>query len=57
MKYAVLGSGAMGFRYGVMLQENAGVKVDFVDAWEPNIEAVKKNKAVFVFNVIMKMNN
>ncbi len=44
MKYAVLGSGAMGFRYGVMLQENAGVKVDFVDAWEPNIEAVKKTR-------------
>ncbi|WP_056974777.1 ketopantoate reductase family protein [Holzapfeliella floricola] len=48
MKYAVLGSGAMGFRYGVMLQENAGVKVDFVDAWEPNIEAVKKQGGVRV---------
>ncbi|MGX4645603.1 ketopantoate reductase family protein [Holzapfeliella sp. JNUCC 80] len=48
MRYAVLGSGAMGFRYGVMLQENAGATVDFVDSWEPNIEAVKKQGGVRV---------
>lgn len=31
MKYAVIGAGAMGYRYGVLLQELAGKEVDFVD--------------------------
>lgn len=47
MKFTVLGSGAMGYRYGVLLQE-AGNDVDFVDTWEPNVEAVKRQKGVYV---------
>ncbi|MFT8557948.1 MAG: ketopantoate reductase family protein [Liquorilactobacillus hordei] len=47
MKFTVLGSGAMGYRYGVLLQE-AGNDVDFVDTWEPNVEAVKKQNGVLV---------
>lgn len=35
MKYGIIGAGAMGYRYGVMLQENAGCKVDFIETWEP----------------------
>ena len=29
LKYTVLGAGAMGLRFGVLLQELAGAKVDF----------------------------
>ena len=38
----------MGYRYGVMLQQNAGVSVDFIDTWEPNVEAVKRQGGVYV---------
>ena len=48
LHYAVLGAGAMGYRYGVLLQELAGKKVDFVDCWEPNVEAVQKAGGVYV---------
>lgn len=48
MKYGVIGAGAMGYRYGVMLQEYAGVHVDFIDTWEPNVEKVKEQGGVFV---------
>lgn len=48
MKYTVIGAGAMGYRYGVLLQENAGVPVDFVDTWQPNIEAVRRQGGVWV---------
>ncbi len=37
MKFTVVGSGAMGLRYGVLLQE-AGNEVDFVDTWKPHVE-------------------
>ena len=47
LTYAVIGAGAMGYRYGILLQE-AGKKVDFIDAWEPNIEAVKEQGGVWV---------
>ncbi|MQS89315.1 ketopantoate reductase family protein [Companilactobacillus mishanensis] len=47
MKYAVLGAGAMGFRYGVLLQE-AGFPVDFVEIWSPEIEKVKEQNGVYV---------
>ncbi|WP_125714606.1 ketopantoate reductase family protein [Companilactobacillus kedongensis] len=47
MKYAVLGAGAMGLRYGVLLQE-AGFPVDFVDIWDKQIETVTKQNGVFV---------
>lgn len=51
MKYGIIGAGAMGVRYGVMLQENAGVDVDFIDTWEPNVEK-SANKAAFQLPVI-----
>ncbi|MFT9050814.1 ketopantoate reductase family protein, partial [Liquorilactobacillus nagelii] len=34
MKFTVFGAGAMGYRYGVLLQE-AGNEVEFVDTWKP----------------------
>ncbi|MCI1206820.1 MAG: ketopantoate reductase family protein [Microbacteriaceae bacterium] len=48
MKYAVLGSGAMGYRFGVLLQEVGGLDVDFVDGWQPNVDAVHAQGGVFV---------
>ncbi|EHO54600.1 ketopantoate reductase family protein [Lentilactobacillus kisonensis] len=47
MKYTVLGAGAMGLRYGVLLQE-AGFDVDFVDTWEDQVETVRKQGGVYV---------
>ncbi|WP_332238075.1 ketopantoate reductase family protein [Sporolactobacillus sp. KGMB 08714] len=47
MKIVVIGAGAMGLRYGVLLQE-AGNDVQFVDTWEPNVEAIRKNHGVEV---------
>ncbi len=37
-KYTVIGAGAMGLRYGVLMQERTDNEVDFVDTWEPNVE-------------------
>ncbi len=48
MKYGIIGAGAMGYRYGVMLQENAGVEVDFIDTWEPNVTKVREQGGVSV---------
>ncbi|RYM04644.1 2-dehydropantoate 2-reductase [Sporolactobacillus sp. THM7-7] len=48
MKIAVIGAGAMGLRYGVLLQE-AGNDVQFVDTWKPNVEAIRKNNGVKVW--------
>lgn len=42
LRYTVLGAGAMGLRFGVLLQENAGAQVDFVDNWAPEVETIKK---------------
>ena len=42
LKYMVLGAGAMGLRFGVLLQELAGAKVDFVDNWAPQVETIKQ---------------
>lgn len=47
MKYTVLGAGAMGLRYGVLLQE-AGFDVDFVEIWESQIEKIREQNGVFV---------
>ncbi|KRL00575.1 ketopantoate reductase family protein [Liquorilactobacillus capillatus] len=47
MHFTILGSGAMGYRYGVLLQE-AGNKVEFVDAWRPNVEKVRQQGGVYV---------
>lgn len=48
MKYTVIGAGAMGYRYGVLLQEVAGLDVDFVDTWAPNVDAVREQGGVYV---------
>ena len=48
MKYGIIGAGAMGYRYGVMLQENAGAQVDFIDTWQPNVEKVREQGGVSV---------
>ena len=42
LKYTVLGAGAMGLRFGVLLQELAGAKVDFVDNWASQVETIKQ---------------
>lgn len=47
MKFTVVGAGAMGLRYGVLLQA-AGNEVDFVDAWEPHVAKIKENGGVYV---------
>ena len=38
----------MGYRYGVLLQELAGKKVDFVDCWQPNVDAAQAQGGVTV---------
>ena len=48
LKYTVLGAGAMGLRFGVLLQELAGAKVDFVDNWAPQVETIKQKGGVYV---------
>lgn len=48
MKYGIIGAGAMGYRFGVMMQENAGINVDFIDTWEPNVEKVRQQGGVTV---------
>ncbi|UQS86038.1 ketopantoate reductase family protein (plasmid) [Nicoliella spurrieriana] len=47
MKVAVLGAGAMGLRYGLLLQ-SAGTDVDFVEPWDKNYNKVKEQGGVFV---------
>ena len=47
MKVVVLGAGAMGFLYGLTLQE-AGVKVDFVEPYQPSYDALKAQGGVLV---------
>ncbi|GLB46300.1 2-dehydropantoate 2-reductase [Philodulcilactobacillus myokoensis] len=47
LKYTVLGAGAMGLRYGILLQE-AGFDVDFVDTWKPEVETIRKQNGVYV---------
>lgn len=41
MKYTVLGAGAMGLRYGVLLQA-AGYQVDFVDTWDQQVQTIQQ---------------
>jgi 2-dehydropantoate 2-reductase len=41
MKYTIVGAGAMGLRYGILLQYNAGVQVDYVEPWEPSLTAIR----------------
>ncbi|MBU7454959.1 ketopantoate reductase family protein [Leuconostoc fallax] len=41
MKYAIVGAGAMGLRYGILLQENAGVPVDFIEPTQASLDAIQ----------------
>ncbi|MCI1857755.1 MAG: ketopantoate reductase family protein [Sporolactobacillus sp.] len=47
MNITVIGAGAMGLRYGILLQE-AGNDVDFVEPWEPSYRAIKDQGGVYV---------
>lgn len=47
MKITVIGAGAMGLRYGILLQE-AGNDVDFVEPWEPSYQAIREQGGVYV---------
>lgn len=47
MHYAVLGSGAMGLRFGILLKE-AGNQVDFIDDWDPQVNKIREQGGVFV---------
>lgn len=47
MKFAVIGSGAMGLRYGILLQD-AGNQVDFIDGWEDNVEKIREQGGAMV---------
>lgn len=48
LSYTILGAGGMGLRFGVLLQQLAGAKVDFVDNWAPEVETIQKQKGVYV---------
>ena len=45
MKFTVVGAGAMGLRFGVLLQE-AGNEVDFVEGWLPHYNKMKEQGGV-----------
>lgn len=47
MKFTVIGAGAMGLRYGVLLAE-AGNQVDYVDGWQVNIDAINAQGGAYV---------
>lgn len=40
MKYTVVGAGAMGLRYGLLLQEKAGLDVEFVEPTAASLEKI-----------------
>jgi len=40
MRYAIVGAGAMGLRYGILLQENAGVPVDFIEPTQASLDKI-----------------
>ncbi|UQS84147.1 ketopantoate reductase family protein [Bombilactobacillus thymidiniphilus] len=41
MKYTIVGAGAMGLRYGILLQYNAGVPVDYVEPTQASLEKIR----------------
>ena len=47
MKFAMIGAGTMGLRYGILLQE-AGNDVTFIDTWQPHIDKIREQGGVFV---------
>ena len=49
MKIAIAGAGAMGGRFGFMLNRS-GFDVTLIDQWQPHVEAVRKNGFKVTFN-------
>lgn len=47
LTYAVLGSGAMGLRFGLLLKEHLGAQVDFIDTWKEQIDTIRKQGGVY----------
>ena len=47
LTYAVLGSGSMGLRFGLLLKEHLGAQVDFIDTWEEHIKTVTEQGGVY----------
>lgn len=47
MKFTVIGAGAMGLRYGILLQD-AGNEVDFIDGWDQNIAKIREQGGAYV---------
>ncbi|WEV75440.1 2-dehydropantoate 2-reductase [Bifidobacterium sp. ESL0800] len=48
MKYGIIGAGAMGLRYGVLLQEKAGKDVEYVEPWQPNVDKIREQGGAYV---------
>lgn len=51
MKYAVVGAGAMGLRYGLLLQEEAGLDVDFVEPTQASVDIIHAQNDVVYCSV------
>ena len=47
LTYAVLGSGSMGLRFGLLLKEHLAAQVDFIDTWEEHIMSVTEQGGVY----------
>lgn len=47
MHYAVLESGAMGLRFGILLKQS-GQQVDFIDTWDKQVSTIKRQGGVYV---------
>lgn len=48
LKYAILGSGAMGTRFGVTLRDDLGLEVDFIDTYQPLLDFAAEHGGVYV---------
>ena len=53
LTYAVLGSGAMGLRFGLLLKEHLGAQVDFIIRGKSKSTRLE-NKVVFINHVMVK---
>lgn len=47
LSYAVLGSGAMGLRFGLLLKEHLKAQVDFIDTWQEQVDTIQKQGGVY----------
>lgn len=47
LSYAVLGSGAMGLRFGLLLKEHLKAQVDFIDTWQEQVDTIQKQGSVY----------